>query len=132
MEGRERRDAELTLRGVCTVHISRMDSLERRFSPLQSPSARSKRIHFAMSDTLEMIPPAAAMASQLYHSMGITPPVVFLWGVATFSMEDRAVMDVTDRLMPRGSRIRVSTNSSHGTPAPAATTSPAVMNMRFE
>ena len=85
-----------------------------------------------MSDTDEMIPPAAATASQLYHSRGTMPSVRFLWGVATLSLASRSSTEVTVLAMPSGRRILVSTNSAQGIPLTAATTSPAAMNIRFE
>ena len=57
-----------------------------------------------MSCTLEMIPPAAPMASQLYHSMGMVSPAMYLWGVATLAIPGRSSVEVTERLIPSGAK----------------------------
>jgi hypothetical protein len=85
-----------------------------------------------MSDTDEMIPPAAAMLSQPYHANVLNEPPRSEWGDATLAIPPRSATDVTVRSIPRGSRNRSWITFAHACPVTASITSPAVMNMRFE
>ncbi len=84
-----------------------------------------------MSLTLEMIPPAGAIASQPYQGNDTTTPSRSLCGVATLATPCSWPTEVTVRFMPSGSRNSVRTNSSQLRPVAAGMISPAAMNMMF-
>ena len=84
-----------------------------------------------MSVTVELIEPAGAMLSMFDHSTAVVLPSSFSCGVATSVMAGSCVTLVTDRLIPRGRKIRSAIRSSHDLAATDSATVPAARNMMF-
>ena len=90
-----------------------------------------KRIHFDMSATLDQIDPAGATGSTLALAITRTAPSIRSWGEATFSRARVSRSVATVRVIASGLKILRRTNSSHGIPLAASTTSPATAYMMF-